>query len=198
MTKHSPSDYERWVDFCVRSAKNRLDQAQQSDQHRFQVADQLEPEHYRARHDPLTKNGIQLADVKGVVSYPHVIDGPVDVLFKSEEIDKGDRDAAAQFRNDFDIGRLQALKCINLDRVPGEAAHAELSWKAADARGRVWEAIHHLGGFGSSMSSAAWQVIGCGDSMSKFSEELGVNRQVAKGFVIAACEGLAAHYGYRS
>lgn len=180
-----------------------------SDDAMLPPAKPLAPTPERRQHDRIVReageikgNNGKSIGAKGVVDSDGGIGRPyrvVDTLALMERrgtISAEMRAAGEEFRDDFALGRLDALKAADMERAglaSGSGPYAGLSigHRAELARTRVWASIRKCGGIGSPGGSCIWHVLGWGMSLSEWAQTQGwagrfVSREAAGGILAAA------------
>jgi hypothetical protein len=136
----------------------------------------------------------QFQDSEGRPGNPYVVPSPLEVLERLGKIDKTQRDAGIQFRDDFARAGHEPLRAAPLElRSHGVQgfSHARL-----EARDRVYDAIRHLGGMASPAGSCAWHVLGMDWTPKQWAIERGVVHERAAHAVLMATLGvLVGYYG---
>jgi hypothetical protein len=122
-------------------------------------------------------------------------------MLRSGTIDEAMHDAARDFQASFIVANLDPLRALPILRVPGTGRESELNERQLDARRRVHEAMHALGGLSSSAGSCIWHVVGLQRSVREWAMRQGwggrpVRQDQAQGILVAALGVLAAHLGY--
>lgn len=164
----------------------------------------------RGRHKPMEGGGPIIEppnpkrlvdDAQGRVGSPYRVVDILSMLLRNKEIQPWDAEAGEHFRIMFARAHLDPLKAADLSRG-GDGALRDLPERVMMARDEVYAALKALGGNGTPVGAAAWDVLGEGRTLKEFSERMGfapgrpLNPSVAKGLLIGALSVLAAHYGY--
>jgi hypothetical protein len=178
---------------------------------RLAAAAAREPLDYRMAHKALSGDrdavverfGLSLPDVKGDIGNPHRTYDTLATLRRNGSIGDPELEAGRAFEEDFIRARLDTLHASDPARIPGAGA-AELTDVMVAGRRRVNRAMTALGGTATAAGSAAWCVLGGGQTLKEWAaaSQFGQGRRsldekVAKGIFVAALGLLAVHYGKR-
>lgn len=164
------------------------------------------PLDWRAQHDPLGEGqpaarraaaGETTRDFEGAISSPGKALDLVAMLRKRKAIGPRQEKAARAFQDDWEEAHLDPLHAPDLERTPGLGGGEHVTVKMLRARNTVWAAVERMGGYATPLGSAAWNVLGNGESLKEFALRFPwANERTVKGLVIGACDALAAFYGY--
>jgi hypothetical protein len=125
---------------------------------------------------------------------PYVVQDHLDVLERLGKIDKPQKQAGLQFRDDFARAGHEPLRAAPLElRSHGVQGFSHARLEAAD---RVHGAMRILGGYGSPAGSCAWHVLGMDWTPKQWAIERGVVHERAAHAVLMATLGvLVGYYG---
>ena len=162
--------------------------------------DEFDP--FRWRADLETYPG-QTPDVDGRIGAPaaRVVD-TLDILHRNGTLEDKPYAAGLKFRECFDRAWLHGIAAASLHRCPGNGCRAELPDTILGAREAVWRALWALKGPFTPIGSAAWHVIGRGETITKFAAETqwgryggSMSRNRAQELVVGACVVFEGHFG---
>jgi hypothetical protein len=135
------------------------------------------------------------------VEHYRVVD-TLGLMLKNGTITAAMHDAGQQFAEDFVRAFGSDYTSPRFDRIPGGAAKRD-TWieRHVGAAHAVRAALDAVGGIGSPAGSALWFVVGLQMSIRDWAQREGWNhrrldRDEAKGYLVAALGVLARHYGY--
>lgn len=124
------------------------------------------------------------------------------LMLRNGSITGAMHDAGQQFSQDFARAFGSGIASPKLDGVPGSTAPGQMMVeKNAGAARAVRDALEAVGGIGSPAGSALWYVAGLQMSIRDWAQREGwngrrVEKNEAKGILLAALGMLARHYGY--
>ena len=140
-------------------------------------------------------------DPDGAIVVHHRTVDTLGRMLAAGTIDQAMHDAARDFQAAFILANLDTLRALPVLRVKGGGCEPDLNERQLDARRRVHEAMHALGGIGSPAGSCVWHVVGLQRSIREWSLRMGwggrtVRQEQAQGILVAALGVLAGHFGY--
>jgi hypothetical protein len=159
----------------------------------------IEPSPERRRHGRIERVSRQIADQRGDPARPFRAVDTLAAMERHGTITSSMRQAADDFRRDFQIAGLDTLRAMPLTRLGGSGG--ALSDARLDARRRVHRALTGLGGPGSPAGSCLWHIVGLEQTLKGWALREGwsgrpIGEKTAAGVLIAALGALAQSYGY--
>jgi hypothetical protein len=159
-----------------------------------------------ARVKPHKVRGLELEEVREkdpegrIVCHHRTVD-TLGKMLRSGTISQEMHDAAKDLEAAFIFANLDPLRAAPILRVPGIGREPVLSERQLDARRRVIEAMHALGGISSPAGSCVWHVVGLQRSVREWAMRRGwngrpVRQEQAQGILIAALGMLASSGGH--
>lgn len=124
------------------------------------------------------------------------------LMLRNGSITEAMHDAGQQFSQDFARAFASGVASSRLDGLPGGTSPAQMMVERnAGAARAVRDALEAVGGSGSPAGSALWYVAGLQLSLREWSLRDGwngkrIDRDEAKGILVAALGVLARYYGY--
>lgn len=124
------------------------------------------------------------------------------LMLRNGSITPAMHDAGQQFAQDFARAFASGVASPRLDGLPAGTARVEhMVERNAGAARAVRQALDAAGGIGSPAGSALWFVAGIGLSVREWAQREGwsgrrLDRDEAKGILVAALGMLARYYGY--
>lgn len=164
------------------------------------VGERILPSSQRGQHDPVEILPNAIADEAGNPGQPYRAVDSLERMYKGGTITPVMYAAGTDFRNDFRLAQHDALRAVELGRIPGNGRAGSVTMEVGRARDRVWDALVALGGQGTPVGSCAWFVLGCEMSVAEWArrQQWGNGRSlretVATGILVGALGVLEAHY----
>ena len=155
------------------------------------------PTQARRQHDPITRQRQLVGKEYRMVSRSIDLMGQMQ---RSGMINPQQALSGRRFHALFNVAGFQALRAQDLGAVGGGGAYRDtISHRASDAAKAIGDIIEHLGGHGTPVAKAAWDVVGWGKSIKEWTdgERLPgrkLNEQVGRGLVIGAVVALDVYF----
>jgi hypothetical protein len=165
--------------------------------HRHQpVNARIKPHKVRGRQLEEFREG----DPDGRIVVHHRTVDTLGKMLKAGTISPEMHDAARDFEAAFIVASLDPIRALPILRVPGNGRE-DLNDRQLEARRRVHQAMHSLGGISSPAGSCVWHVVGLQRSVREWAMRQGwggrpVRQEQAQGILVAALGMLAGHSGH--
>lgn len=166
-----------------------------------QAAKLSKPTPERAAKSPVKLSPKTIADEQGRISQPFICLDVLDRMERRGTITRAMHAAAAQFRKDFRLSNMDALRASNMEGSIRGGERVPVSVAAEQARKRVHVAMAIFGGRLSPAGSLIWAVIGEEKTLEDWAGVNGwgcrpISPVAASGMLVGALCALQVHYGY--
>lgn len=130
---------------------------------------------------------------------PYLVIGPLERMHRAGTITDDMKRGGEQFMIDFLLAGLDTLQAVDVSRLSSAWCRGDenTTVRIVDARKRLWAAFGALGGLDSLGGSICWAVLGCGDSIRKWTKQRGMQASYGPGALIMSLSVLASHYAGR-
>ena len=118
-------------------------------------------------------------------------------MLRADTINRACYAAGRSFAADFDAAQFGRLRAADPARLPGQPSGGDaVAVHVVSAGNRVDKALKAVGGYNSLGGSICWHVLGCGESIEKWTLRRGMSKGYGPGIFVFSLQLLAGAYGY--
>jgi len=131
----------------------------------------------------------------GGIGLPYLVVSVLTRMHRRGDISSTMKTAGERFAADFSIAGFDPRHSPDLARIPGQGWRDDGPMYVISARMRISDALAVLGGRTAVGASACWHVLGCEDTIQRWSIQTDIKRRHFAGILMGALSELEIHYG---